>query len=358
MARKAESQLTGFLLTNPQNVQALNILGVTKNGLGKFSDAKMYFNRAIEIEPNNAEAYYHRGQLNLMLGEWANAAGDYRRSLEIDPNFTVSQEGLSQAEGKIKSLPVPAKDEKAMIDKKIIVISHERSGTHFLMNTIADNFDYESYPALDFDIGGSMNLYHSAQIAMHFSNFRGRVEKRIAKSHLHICFFSQLIESLAEEYKIFYVYRDPRDVLLSYWRFISRVPWNEGPYKATIGEFIRATPTGGMLRFQDGQPETIYERWQAHMRGYLVEAPQKIRSKINFVSYEDLNKNFDQTVTHIGDILEVEAAGFKRPEFDQRVVFPSEDGPGKSRHLLSDDDNAYIAENLHDDLKEFFPELS
>jgi hypothetical protein len=30
--------------------------------------------------------------------------------------------------------------------RKIIVASHERSGTHFLMNTLADNFGYVSEP--------------------------------------------------------------------------------------------------------------------------------------------------------------------------------------------------------------------
>ena len=36
-------------------------------------------------------------------------------------------------------------------EKKIIVFSHERSGTHFLMNTIGENFGYNNLQWIDID---------------------------------------------------------------------------------------------------------------------------------------------------------------------------------------------------------------
>ena len=37
------------------------------------------------------------------------------------------------------------------IDKSIVVCSHERSGTHFLMNSISLNSEYSVDPYLNFD---------------------------------------------------------------------------------------------------------------------------------------------------------------------------------------------------------------
>ena len=35
--------------------------------------------------------------------------------------------------------------------KKAMIVSHERSGTHFLMNTLDKNFPYISQPWINFD---------------------------------------------------------------------------------------------------------------------------------------------------------------------------------------------------------------
>ena len=50
----------------------------------------------------------------------------------------------------------------ANIKKVIVVCSHERSGTHFLMNSIAHNTHYSVEPFIDFDymqIGDIINFH-------------------------------------------------------------------------------------------------------------------------------------------------------------------------------------------------------
>ena len=46
--------------------------------------------------------------------------------------------------------------------KKAAVIGHERSGTHFLMNTLAYNFGYISAPWFNFDFELGIN-FHAPQ---------------------------------------------------------------------------------------------------------------------------------------------------------------------------------------------------
>lgn len=58
----------------------------------------------------------------------------------------------------------------ANINKVIVVCSHERSGTHFLMNSIALNSHYSVEPFVDFDymnLGDVINFHKSD----HVSNF-------------------------------------------------------------------------------------------------------------------------------------------------------------------------------------------
>ena len=43
-------------------------------------------------------------------------------------------------------------DKESKIAWQVMVSSHERSGTHFLINSIAANSDYEKAPLINFDV--------------------------------------------------------------------------------------------------------------------------------------------------------------------------------------------------------------
>ena len=50
---------------NPDNVMALNGIGIIKADLGDYQDALKYFAKAIEIAPSLAESYLYRGSTKL-----------------------------------------------------------------------------------------------------------------------------------------------------------------------------------------------------------------------------------------------------------------------------------------------------
>ena len=125
--------------------------------------------------------------------------------------------------------------------KKVLIIGHERSGTHFLTNTIAQCFDYDH---------DTINLVHTQGVDWRnpqaFENwtaqFRGRFVPKIFKSHHAYAFVAPLLDELSAEFAIFYVQRDGRDVMTSFWTYLNRIPgrgW--GPQKSTVGQFMRAT---------------------------------------------------------------------------------------------------------------------
>lgn len=63
--------------------------------------AEADFTQAIDLEPSYARALYHRGTLRDQLGNTAGAAEDYRRLLEVDPNYprAAEVEGWLQERG-------------------------------------------------------------------------------------------------------------------------------------------------------------------------------------------------------------------------------------------------------------------
>ena len=58
------------------------------------------------------------------------------------------------------------------VSKLLIVCSHERSGTHFLMNSISNNSNYTVKPFLNFDtmpLGDIVNFYKKKKCSTIFN---------------------------------------------------------------------------------------------------------------------------------------------------------------------------------------------
>ena len=98
-----------------------------------------------------------------------------------------------------------------MPSRPALVLSHERSGTHFLMNTLALNFGYRPYTDLDERPGFDPR---STPQALEFLLAQWPAQT-VLKSH-HQAELIPALPLLAKAFAIFYVMRDPRDALLSF----------------------------------------------------------------------------------------------------------------------------------------------
>lgn len=83
MAADAAMKLLG---KNPNDVKALNGLGLTYLKVNRPSLARMIFTRAIGIEKGNASLYNNLGQSYLRLGETQLAIDAFKKALELDRN--------------------------------------------------------------------------------------------------------------------------------------------------------------------------------------------------------------------------------------------------------------------------------
>jgi len=134
--------------------------------------------------------------------------------------------------------------------KKAMVVSHERSGTHFLMNTLADNFGYVSFPWIDLDVGKPINYYSPDNILGFLKCMKGQPILNILKSHHQVDFFLPILGELLEEYHIFYIHRKVTEVMESFAKHINGIEWDAGPRTKNGKELMFMEPSGGLLRYQ------------------------------------------------------------------------------------------------------------
>lgn len=226
-----------------------------------------------------------------------------------------------------------------MDHEKAIVISHERSGTHLLINTIAANFGYFQ-GRIDLD-GQGIDWRAPDELMGFLRRFDDKHVPSVFKSHHPIAVFEPSMDSLIEQFKVFYIYRDGRDVMTSFWRFLNQLGWDEGPKEQSVGTFIRSAPQGKLVRYQTRDFENMVDRWVEHVDSWSSKAPKEIV----MVSYEELLTTFEQTVMEKlapifgrapkGDIAE-------RPTLDSPSVMPWRGRAGTWKQFFGEEDERFF----------------
>lgn len=204
----------------------------------------------------------------------------------------------------------------------LMVVSHERSGTHFLMNALAAEFGLSASPPVHLDRPAiTLNFYSPGAVAAFFAKTRNRKVDSIRKSHHQLAFFAEQLEDILAHIRIFYIYRDPRDVAHSFRHFLNALKWFEGPKLAQAGAFIRAAPAGQLLRYQYHQLPDMLDRWRVHVEGWLDAAERY--PQITTVSYEELDRDYDAVLDRFAAANGWSRRHAKRPQIDENAILKS-----------------------------------
>jgi tetratricopeptide (TPR) repeat protein len=83
---EAEIILSQILKINPDNLEVMQLLGLTKHRLKKFEEAISIFDAAIQIDESNYENYNNKGLCLVNLGRHHEAIENIKKSIEINPN--------------------------------------------------------------------------------------------------------------------------------------------------------------------------------------------------------------------------------------------------------------------------------
>jgi hypothetical protein len=216
----------------------------------------------------------------------------------------------------------------------VMVVAHERSGTHFLMNTLAACYGYISQPWVDFDhFQVNINFYYPVHVCDSLLDSAAKSRTHLVKSHHQAGFFSGQLSRLTEQYVLFYVCRDPVNVMISHWRFVHRWPWFEGPRVADPLTFARSEPCGNLMRYQVRQHPNMMLRWASHVEGWLAAAATQPRVVV--VRYEDLDTHFAETVHSFARVLGRPPLTLDRPPRDANII-PGGPGDPSGRGVAPD----------------------
>jgi tetratricopeptide (TPR) repeat protein len=74
---------------NPEDANAYFNRGGAYRDTGNYGQAVKDFTRAIELSPKDADAYDNRGIAYDLKGEYAQALKDYNRSIELNPESAI-----------------------------------------------------------------------------------------------------------------------------------------------------------------------------------------------------------------------------------------------------------------------------
>jgi hypothetical protein len=218
----------------------------------------------------------------------------------------------------------------------IIVASHERSGTHFLINAVTRAYAYPAGSLLNFDNQPlNINFFEARRIADTIGEIATRAQSpTILKSHHPVAFFDGVLDEVLAHMPLFYIHRDPVDTMVSFWRFIHTWPWREGPRLADAVAFAAAEPEGRMMRYQVRQYRNLLARWAAHVEGWLAAAAK--RPRLVVVRYDALAGAYEETVRGFAPVLGPLSGTLVRPNRFANVVeaAPPETLPPPDREAL------------------------
>ena len=243
-------------------------------------------------------------------------------------------------------------EEKDSYRPRIMVVSHERSGTHFMMNALAKNGGYVSNPWINLDYQTGLNFHAPKVMAQVFAQYAAKPSLNIVKSHHQLAFFEEVLERILRDFRIIYVVRHPRSLMPSLWRYLNAWAWDEGPKCGTPSELIRQEPSGAMLRYQKRQVPNMLARWREHVGPWIRQAG--LTSGIEVVRYEDLDQRFEETMASLMQRLGVPQGPLERPDAHREVVLPNQ-AAERTDHAWTGEDLRFMWEEAGSVLAQLYP---
>ncbi|MEM7386663.1 MAG: sulfotransferase domain-containing protein, partial [Verrucomicrobiota bacterium] len=185
----------------------------------------------------------------------------------------------------------------------VVVLSHERSGTHIAIDAIRNNFPaYREhfYANIDRMVPGHWNYCEPEESERDLA-IRPRVVKTHITKDFHRFFDGKeeavrVADALLGDAKLIYMYRDGRDVASSLFSFLKGSQPSFG--NVSFSEFLREVVESDLSRTRFSMNALDY--WVHHIEGWWG------RDDVAFFSFEDFTRRFDETVARIGKHIGME----------------------------------------------------
>ena len=227
------------------------------------------------------------------------------------------------------------------------IITHERSGTHFLINTLFKNailhkpyLNVGEWPGPFNSEGRSRQFAHIDAIAKDWERVQARVS--VLKSHAD----HDLYQARYPQAKCIYVLRDPRDTLASFFYYLnSETLYRNNPDMAdhrcrSFSRYLRR-PLSPSLRWNYSVNDAavdVADRWARHVRSWQ-DAPHCLT-----VRFEELKLDYVGVLCRVAAFLNLELITPLRPVglFEGESMLPRKGVIGDWQSLFTPEDNAYV----------------
>lgn len=223
--------------------------------------------------------------------------------------------------------------------KPAIVCSFMRSGTHFLMGTMAKNFGFIADPWLAIE-HAPINFFYQRSVDRLFQLIANRRYRNIAQSHHSVEFLANSIEKCEGAIQVLYIYRHPAYCLNSYRKFLPTWPGIDAAGCDDIVEFMQAKPAPHHAKLSWTLPETMLDYWADHVRGWLQLAEQN--KTIHVVRYEDLAGDFSNQVRRMACFMGLDCETPKPPDRSSYITAGPLASPAAEQRGWLAHANAYI----------------
>lgn len=217
----------------------------------------------------------------------------------------------------------------------VMVVSHPRSGTHYLINSIAFNFGYSPKEMSVF--GNLRNVMEDISAAA--------AKKIIVKSHHQFDYFKPVFEKLKSIVKIIYIKRNGKDCMASCYHYYYSNPNRGFPITdlktgkiLSFSDMLRADPSkyDSDSWYSPNKRHSMPDRWAYHIKSW--------EGRALVVTYEEMKQNFSATMEKVGKYLGLELEGkVIEPKLtDGNVVFPRKGVVGDHVNIFSAEDHRYF----------------
>ena len=239
----------------------------------------------------------------------------------------------------------------------VYIISHERSGTHFLINTLLLNACVRR--GYGFGVGAGWGRHNIGewfgpydQPERRFSHIEAvnsrwnELPRRasVIKSHCD----RRLFEAKYLPAPVVYIYRDPRDTLVSWYhyfnqdRFYRIHPFIEDHRCSSFSEFIRR-PVSDFLKWNYSlEPafSNVVERWAVHVKGWLTSRDDDVV----LVRFRDMKSDPREVTRRIASHVGIRSrARFRHAGLmASESMLPRKGLSGDWRNTLSAEDEGFI----------------
>jgi len=126
---EAEQAANKLAARYPNAFILYNILGITQDGLSKFSDAVKSYTKALSLQPNTPDLHFNLGIALANTGRFEDAANNYRQAITLNPNFFEAYGNLGTVLQKQGLL------EDAIKNYRTALSIHEDTRGHFNLGT-------------------------------------------------------------------------------------------------------------------------------------------------------------------------------------------------------------------------------